>query len=345
MAFTSRVLDPKEKLCAIELPDSIYRDLSRRYTRKKPPMGLSVSFQFKGDRYDLAFPTGEGFNPAEAVELAESFNPSDIKEVVRQFREQASKYASEQSIVMFKDRMPESIEEKLISRTGRAFFLPTALSGVPTVDPWANPRILIHDDFERHFIQAGIHPSLVDEEINRFEHSKRKAGILSELMMPIPFQEYIVGYLHLKNAVQGNTPFDISMVDAFGQLAKILAYSLLHNGYFKNAAKKTSAYATEVIDISAGGMLFICSSQRLIDSLVPESSLLVTIKTSARTIVTSALIKRKYMESGYGYFGCEFEDIKAEDFRYLFELVYSRPFTDADAKAAEALTTKNLFKD
>ena len=82
---------------------------------------------------------------------------------------------------MFKERHPETLEERLIVRTGKIFYLPTVAGGLPLVDPYVSPRIVTRDIFADFLRYDDIREDLVADEVLRFERNKRSSGILSEL--------------------------------------------------------------------------------------------------------------------------------------------------------------------
>ncbi len=101
MAFRSKILEVKETSLTIEMPDIVYKNLGRRYSRRTPPQQMTVSFSFKGDRYDLAFPVTREFDPVVEPEPSSTFDPADIRALVRDFDTRAGEYASERSVRMF----------------------------------------------------------------------------------------------------------------------------------------------------------------------------------------------------------------------------------------------------
>jgi hypothetical protein len=159
-------------------------------------------------------------------------------------------------------------------------------------------------------------------------------------MIPLLFQEYVIGYVYLVNTQQGRPPFDLPVLETFHQFAKVLAYSLKVNGYFRNAPKKARDFSADVIDISAGGLLFANSSRDLVSSLLPGSGIELAIKAKARSVKAFAEVKRVYRDSSRSYFGVEYSELEPEDFRFLFECLYGRPFTDEDAVGIEGLGPK-----
>ncbi|MDP3177647.1 MAG: PilZ domain-containing protein [Spirochaetaceae bacterium] len=344
MAFRVRALEVRDASLVVEMPDMVYKNLGRRYSRRAPPSELAVSFSFKGDRYDLAFPTSREFEPVEEPRPDASFDPKDIRALVHGFDEKAGNWASDRAIRMFKERKPETVEERLIVRTGKIYYLPTALGGLPVVDPYVQSRIITRTIFADFLREQGTNEDSLDEEVIRFERAKRNSGILSELMIPVMFQEYVIGYVVLVNRQAGKQPFDLGVLETFLQFAKILAYSLKVNGYFKNAPKKPSDYAADVLDISAGGLLFANPSRDLAASLLPGSELELSIKVGERSVKAQAELKRVFRDSTRIYYAVEYGEIAPEDFRFLFEALYGRSFTDIDATGIEGLGVKMQIK-
>jgi hypothetical protein len=340
IAFQSRVVEAKEGSLVIEFPELVYKNLGRRYSRRRPPLDFTASFGFMGDRYDLAFPRTPEFDPVAEPEPSADFDAQDIRSLVREFNDKSEGIADERAIVMFKDRKPESQEERAVVRTGHIFYLPTAMGGLPSVDPYIEPRLITRENFADYLRERGVPNELVEEEVLRFERGKKGSGVLSELMIPVIFQEYVIGYVSLINRQAGLPPFDLAALETFHQFAKVLAYSLKINGYFKNAPKKIRDFSAEVIDVSAGGILFATPSKELAGALLPGSQIELTLKAGGRNVRTKGILKRNYRDSDLVYYGVEYLDLAPEDFRFLFETLYGRPFTDGDATGLEGLGVK-----
>jgi hypothetical protein len=344
MAFRARVLEVKESTVTTEMPEAVYKNLGRRYSRRAPPVEMTVSFSFKGDRYQLAFPTTREFEPVAEPERDSAFDPRDIRALVREFNDRAAEFASERAVRMFKERHPESVEERLIVRTGKIYYLPTVAGGLPSVDPYVTPRIVTRDVFAEFLRDEDVRDDLVADEVLRFERNKKSSGVLSELMIPLLFQEYVIGYVYLVNTIPGRPPFDLPVLETFHQFAKVLAYSLKVNGYFRNAPKKAQDFSADVLDISAGGLMFSNSSRELTTSLLPGSDIELSIKAKGRAVKAIASVKRVFRDASHSYFGVEYAELAPEDFRFLFECLYGRAFTDEDAVGIEGLGPKLKHK-
>ena len=136
MAFRARVLEVRDSSVVTEMPEAVYKNLGRRYSRRAPPTELDVSFSFKGDRYQLSFPTTREFEPVVEPERDSAFDPHDIRALVREFNERASEFATERAVRMFKDRHPRPSRSGSSSARARSTtcLRPRAacLSSIPT---------------------------------------------------------------------------------------------------------------------------------------------------------------------------------------------------------------------
>lgn len=337
IAFKAAVLEPGEKRLVVAMPDRVYKNLARRYARLPPPGDLSASFSFAGERYDLDFPTSDAYRAPGEPEPSPDFDPADLKGLMAEFERKALSVGSERSLVMFKDRKPETAEEALTASTGRCFYLPSPLTGIPATDPFADRTILTRDDFMRQFIDRGLEAAQAERELAALERAKRSSGLLSELIVPILFQDYAIGCARVANARQGRPPFDLGVVETFVAFARVFSWSLKLHGYFKDAPRLEADYRPQVVDVSAGGLLFACGDARLGRALKEGGEVSVRLTVGKRSIASAGTIRRHYAGAGEAYFGIQFHLMAPEDFRFFFEYLYGRPFTDGDADSVEGI--------
>jgi hypothetical protein len=335
VSFKAKVIECGESQLITDLPDSLYKNLSRKYARIIAPPSISLSFSFRGERYELRYPKTDEYESAEAPEASPDFNAHDIKSLIEQFNQRTAAVCDTHKIVMFRERQPQGFDEELVASTGKILFIPSTLASLPAIDPYVKKRIVTQSIFESFLASKGIPQRRIEDEAGRYLREKRTKGVLSELMCPVIFQEYVIGYIHLANSEQGLPPFDLDLVDLMAQFAKILAYSLKINGYFKNAPKNEKKYGANIIDISASGALFSSDQSGLAQSLVVGSELNIELKAGARSVTMAGKIVRRYADASTIYYGVDFRDMKAEDLRFIFELLYGRPFSDADMSLLE----------
>jgi len=330
--FNTEVLNIKDQEITCAIPDHLYKDLDRSYSRVSVPSQMQVEFTFLGDRYDLSFPKVAEYETEDGGDFLQSSDPKNLTGLIEQMAAWIKKFASTHKLVLFKDVKPSGIEERVISETGKTLFLPLTRDGFPQNDPFPHKRIITEGMFKRYLESTGIGLAFVDNACARFIKTKIDNGIYSDAWIPILFHEYVIGYIHIWNNVEGKPPFDYKIIDILYQFAKVLAYSLKINGYFEEGKVKNDSFEGKVIDISASGLLFAYPHSDLASALKPESRLTIKIITPNRAITTEAVIVRCFKDKSLDYYGCQFEKMGAEDLKYLFEFIYGKPLTDLDAK-------------
>jgi len=312
-------------------PEALYKNLDRSFSRVSTPQDLEVNFTFDGDRYSLTYPKISEYEPLEQGELGSSINPRNLSELVDQIALWIKGYASGYKLVIFRDVKPTTTEERMLAETGKAFYLPSTQGNFSVTDPFPKKRIITEDIFRRYLESTGVGLEFVDDTIERFIEQKNKSSILSDLWVPILFQEYVVGYIHIWTTSEGMPPFDYGVIETMYQYSKILAYSLKLNGYFDSGKLKNDPFEGKIVDISASGLLFTYPNSPFSMTLMPESELATQLITEHRTINTKSKIVRRYKDNANGYFGCRFIGMEPEDLRFLFEYIYGKTFSDKDA--------------
>jgi hypothetical protein len=331
ITFTAKVISIKENTITAEAPEYLYKNLDRSFSRVPTPSDLIVQLAFHGDRYNLNFPKLQEYEQDDINSIHEQFDPKDIKQLIHQLSLWSQENSSGYKLVMFKDNKPNTMEEKIIAETGKALFIPSTQTDLPQIDPYPKKKIITEDIFKRFLESSGVDKLYVEDALARFIKTKRDTGIYSDAWVPILFQEYVIGYIHLWIEEENKPPFDFSILDTLYQFTKVLTFSLKIHGYFDNEKVKKESFQGRVVDISASGMLFAYPHSSLSSSLLVDSELDVELITPKRSIKTNAKIVRRYNDTTMGYFGCRFVSIEPEDLRFLFEFIYGRPFTDQDA--------------
>jgi hypothetical protein len=329
--FSVEVSSVKDTTIVADAPDALYKNLDRSYSRVNTPTDLQIQLTFLGDRYSLSFPKVMEYEPGELGALFRDLDPKNLSGLIEQMADWIKGYANGYKLVIFKDVKPATAEERVVAETGKTLFLPSTLANLPQTDPYPKKRLITEEIFKRYLETTGVDLAYVNDACNRFIKAKFDSGIFSDAWIPVLFQEYVIGYIHVWINKEGRLPFDYEVIDTLYQFAKVLAHSLKMNGYFEKGKLKNEPFEGKVIDISASGMLFTYPQSALAAALLPDSELAVKIITAKRRINTNARIVRRYKDSALGYFGCRFLDMAPEDMRFLFEYIYGKPLTDTDA--------------
>jgi c-di-GMP-binding flagellar brake protein YcgR len=318
--FNVEVVGHKDELLFCKSPEKLYKNLDRNYLRIDVPSELKVLFTFQGDRYNLAFPKITEYENISSDELLRTLDSSNLSVLIKQITSSLKNFADGFKIVNFKDKKPETLEEKIVAETGKALFIPSTVGFFPKADPYPKKRIITDELFKRYLESTGVGKTFIHENCLRFLKKKFQDGIYSDAWVPILFHEYVVGYIRIWISSQGKLPFDFNVLDHVYQYSKVLAFSLKENGYFEYGRIKNEVFQGRVLDISASGLLFACPlGSNLLNTLLVDSDFTVSIQTPNRSITTNTKVVRRFKDRTAGYFGCRFMTMAPEDMRFLFQ--------------------------
>jgi hypothetical protein len=269
-------------------------------------------------------------------------NSPDFNELIARMGVWVNGLSGKYKLVLFKDKPPTATEERILAETGKAIFLPSTNDLLPRTDPNPKKRLVTEDMFKRYLESVGVGEKHLNEAIVRYIRSKVEGGIVSDAWVPILFQEYVIGYIHVWIDKGGLPPLTMESLDTLYQFARSITASLTTNGDFDAGILTNKLLPGAMLDISASGLLFSYPSSDLTSAMLPDEELAVTLSTPKRTIKATAQIVRRFTDRTTNYFGCQFLDIAPEDIRFLFEFIYGKPFTDDNAEAAALANTHFL---
>lgn len=326
MTFRAKIRSLEEETLILDTPKGIFRDLSRGYERVAPTEDMRLSFMIQGERIELDFPKAESFdlgNLSEEPEVTANFDASKINTLLAAFREKAQGLASENKIVMFRERRPQSFEEKLIAYTGKVFLYPQSMSAaVAEKDLILSPRVISREELILSQTNQGIELFEVLNTLVELNEEKEKKEVLQELYSPILYQNYVIGYLYLVTFKEGGRRFSQKVVDFLQQFGRLLSHSLKVNGYFKGEPVKDRVDKAEVIDISASGIQFSLPLQEFDAAFLLFADVEFTLHVGNRDLSIGGRIMRKFSDQGRLYIGIMFLDIAQADRLFLMELLY-----------------------
>jgi hypothetical protein len=330
--FASRVTAWSDGELTVLNPKSIYRDPRRKYERVKLA-GIRLFFRLEDDKPELDFPKTETFTMVENLEIPDSVDPRGIGELIASFRASLQGTASDHRIVMYRDQKPQTFEELITVKTGKALWIPSTDDDFPLNDPGFSGNVIVKKEVEEYFADTGTPPYLVRSEISNLLYTKAKSGVLSEVYCPILYQEYAVGYIWVVSKKPGTTLFDGDFLEYVVQFSRVLSHSLEVNGYYRQARKTEVEHDLPVIDVSASGLLFAAASPELDTKLDLFHDMTFRMDLGGRSVSLGTRIMRKFNDGANHYFAAQFLDVKDEDLNFIFEYLYGKPF-DGKAQAA-----------
>ena len=317
MTFRSRVLELEEDVIRLRQPEVLHRDLARGFERIVNPEGIAVSLIVNGSAMTLNYPASEMFDPVEEPQFDLGFDARRISRLLSSFREQAEAIAAENRIVMFRERRPESLPERIVALSGRILMLP----------PWDGPphalSVAVRERLAltRHIeeIARDNDPSLV-EQYNQLLQQRQRKRLPAEVYCPILYHQYVVGYLYLLKGTEADAEFGPSDLEFLRTFARVFSYSLQANGYFSAEQQEQAFQDAQLIDISGSGLLFSHAAGALDLGLYSEIGL--RIHLDEVTLPARGRIMRKYDDEQRAYHGVHFSDMQLEHMEQLFDRIY-----------------------
>ena len=340
-AFFSHTMTFKSKITMdgnplkITIPKHIYKNLKRKFVRVASGKDIELSFSFENARIILDFPKTQEYESLESEVFSDDFNFTNLSDLFKQFKSRTLGYADESEIVMLRGKNLDSFEEQIISETGKSLFIPNTLGVFPDKNI-VNSEIAITEEMflDKHGNEIVIFGKNL-RQIELLLKQKYDNNILAELYSPVIYHEYVVAYIRLHNILESNKTFTTDILDFTREFARILAYSLEKQGYFSDGKLGENKYAPKIIDISASGLLFTHPEKKLSEILGMYGDLKLIVKIGPRKMEMFSRVMRKYKIKDTYFYGIQFLGIEPEDFRFLFDFVYGRPFSDDDDRLWE----------
>lgn len=333
--FSSPLLAPGSGRMQVGWPKQIQKTVQRSFARLSPPESLRISFSIEGSRYDLAFPQVQDPQASAEPQLAEGFDIKDLHGLLREFSQRCKGLADEKKISMYRDRRPETVPERLCSSLGRCLYLPTVMAGVPRSDPFAEASLITRKQCAQWLAEQRGQEADGEYLLRELEQGWRHAGYGSLVYVPVLFQHYSIGMIFVAVREPNRPPLDLQTVEELLRFSKILSRALHIHGYFKDAPVLERDFRPLIANVSAGGLLFSTNDPKLLVQLREGSSVSVQMQAGKRSLNAGGRVQRVYADQSEGFFGLQFTNMALEDFRFLFEYLYKRPFSDADGASLE----------
>ncbi len=186
--FVSHVVEADASHVVVEHPQGVYKNLQRKFERVRVRNPVAVTFSLHGTKVELNFPKSDRYSPVEPPEADVTFDPKRIQEVVKAFRDKMETIASDNRIVMLRDKMPRAWEERTVVRLGKCLWIPSTAEDFPARDPFPDERVITKGELIKLEEEAGAQPYVITSKLGNILYEKTKKDIVSELWVPGPVQ-------------------------------------------------------------------------------------------------------------------------------------------------------------
>jgi hypothetical protein len=333
ITFSVYVYEVADRRLITSIPDYLYKNLSRFYSRVQHTSGLNMVIQKDSFYYDLNYEKISGVDLATFDHIVFQLNKDDVNAAMHENLNWIQQKTDGYKLVLFKDNVPSSalsIEEKAVGKLGKILFISVPAGGLLSEEENTGGMFFTEHSLTEYLLSNGESPASAREKIVGLIRQRAEQNICSDCYIPVIFFSYIIGYMHIWVNEGENTPLSLSSIEKFCQFAKIIAFSLERNNYFADGKKEMPPFIPKLLDISVGGFLFALylDKEEITYALNDHFSVQITI--SGRGIRCNASVVRVHSDKTYAYYGCKFEGMAIEDIRFLFEAIYGKPFTDND---------------
>jgi hypothetical protein len=331
ITFSVYICDVADRRLTTTMPEYLYKNLQRSYSRVHQPPELNMVLKKDGFFYDLNY---EKVNAADAFALEDPVpdggTGNNIESLVNINLDWIKQKVSGYKLVLFRNDPPITIEEKAVAKQGKILFISIPDGGFAPGTENSTNLCFSRQSFEAFLAGSGESPAAIQKKNAEMLHRRTAQGISSDCFIPIVFSSYIVGYVHVWVYEGGKEPLTMHMVDKIRQYTTIIAFFLDRKNFFKDGKKPLPAFKPKLLDISVGGFLFALdlNKEKALYTLNDAFSIAITI--SHRVIHCRAVIIRDYSSKTCAFYGCKFEDMALEDVRFFFESIYGKPFTEKD---------------
>jgi len=243
--------------------------------------------------------------------------------LLKAFREKAKSFASEQKIVMFRERQPELITENIVAWSGKTLMLPLSdAHSFSRSRENSNIELLGENDVSSIIKSSGKDQVALSQELSSYVDAMLHKKIWHEIYVPILFKQYVIGYIYLLRSDVQVSPFSTNVIEFVRQFARILAYSLSINSYFKTETVRESFAESQLVDMSGSGLMFSMPLHGPAIGILNDVELQLHIRD--RLIPVKSRVMRRFQDAGRIYLGLKFLDMSPDDTDFLFDFLYGR---------------------
>lgn len=297
--FESMVRKSGPGLLELSYPESMYRGLSRRWPRVRPPRELALDFIFPDSALDLPCPLSREYVEVDLPPSRGGLKTESLASLIASFKTQAAELCDDSRVVMFReDRKPSDFAEELVAQHGRAIFLPSVLGSLPLIDPYPEGRLLTRAVLESRSEDFGLGAA---SRFESFVAQKGGEGIQAALWCPIGYYRYTIGFAYLANNRDSRRPFDFRLLDFTWDFTRLLAWFLKRHGYFDNGSPAVAPRRGAIMDASATGLLVGLGAGQPQLKEGAKVELLLSIGRSRHPCV--GRIARRFEKEGRSYYG------------------------------------------
>ncbi len=316
--FESTIRKSGHQSLEIAYPESMYRGMSRKWPRVRPPRDLSLDLILPDGGLDLSCPVSREYTEVDLPESRGGLKADSLGHLIESFKAKAEELTDENHVIMFKEgRGPQDLGEQIVSNYGRALFIPSVLSGLPLVDPYPEGRVITKARLEDFTDDFGLSSSA---RLGAFLDEKGLSGMEAALWCPVRYYRYTIGVVYLAKNRDSKRPFDFRMLDFAWDFSRLLAWFLKSYGYFDGGKPESAPRRGAIVDASPTGILVGLGAGQPRFKAGSRINLLLGIGASRHACI--GRVVRHFEEDGRSYYGLVMENLDPAAMTLLSQGLY-----------------------
>jgi hypothetical protein len=317
--FDSVVVKRDETSVQLTVPDQIFKNMQRRHDRTGVPENISMRFRIvvRSDRKALAASSLRD-ERLLAQELKKQ-RPA-IDKILSGIKRLVSDFTQNFQVKVFKPEEALTIEEEILRKSRKIFLIQNSLEDSIEEKGFHDERFIDIFDACEHLIREGVSRTTAESRLLDLLQRKRDMKIFSECLIPLLLEGEAVGYLRLANDMDYHRSIKPQSAFRAFRYAGILVEALVRYGYFR--LESGDDFDVQVINISAGGVLFSLDKPALKRYLNLNTVLHLSIRLSDRQIEARGSVHR--IDEDRSEYGVQFDYVNEADARFIDDVVHGR---------------------
>lgn len=323
--FNSVILRLQGSYAIIRNPESIIRNLLRKFERIRLTETIPVEFEIEKDILPLNYPVSDISYFPDKPPVSADFTDIKIDIILTKFKEKLSSIISNNKILMLRNYTAKNIFEELVLKYGKILYIPNTHADIPNRQIDSSLEIITRDEWVKYEVDKNkTQENSLNKVLSQYLLDLSKNNIFSLSIIPILYRNYTVGIIYLINNHQKSQIIDLKIIKYASQFSRVSSYTLKQSGYFKDEEGGKEKISAPIYDLSPGGLAFSYNESKNSDKLLLDHNFKILFKIENRPIRVLAKLVRKFNYLSQQFYGFVFIDIRKEDHEFIYRYLYKK---------------------
>lgn len=314
--FTTEVRQQDEEHIVLLFPQELTKNILRRYDRINVRGKVFMKFKIMIQAEKKEFENSSLLDERVISREVKKPRPA-VEKILNGIKHLVSEFAQKFQVKVFKPGEPLSFIEEIIKETGKIFVIYNSYEDAIEDKRFYEDQILTVGSAYDYMISRGDPRQACEGKLIDMLQQLRNKRIFSECYVPMMLEGDGVGYIRLINDIDYHRSIKPSFAKRVAGYAGILVEALVKYDYF--SLESGGEFDIEVVNVSAGGLLFTLDKENLKQYLITQTVLRMSILFPHRQVEARGVIHRFIKEMAE--YGISFQEINQDDINYIESFV------------------------